>query len=72
MLRRLFASREEASAAIRASPLAGRHDEILALLRPTIVYRARTAMTPVGATRMGGAPDLPPSMHSWTAAGSCL
>lgn len=62
MLTRLFTSSEEASAAIRASPLASRHDEILGLLRPTILYREHVAMTPIGATRMGGAPNLPPSL----------
>src|SRR5262245_58194709 len=58
-------TRREAEAIIRASPLSDRADELIAGLQPSIRIRAEKCTPndlPLGASRLGGCPDLPPGM----------
>jgi len=65
MLMRLFGSLDEASKAIVEVGLEQWHDELLAHGRPTVRYTVdnmRDGAAGIGASRMGGTPDLPPNM----------
>lgn len=50
---------------LELSPLAERHDEVMSLLKPALLLRTREstdAKIPVGDSKVGGQPDLPPEV----------
>ena len=62
---RLFGSPDEVSKAISEAGLQEWHDQLLASARPTVQYVAdseRGDTAPIGVSRMGGTPDLPPTL----------
>jgi uncharacterized protein YwqG len=61
---RLFGSTAEVSKAIKDVGLDQWHDQLLGLARPTVRYVANASAghAAVGASRVGGTPDLPPQL----------